>query len=35
VEPTLLVEAKVVAEWLFLFANLFWFVETGAFILIK
>ncbi len=35
VEPTLLVEAKVVAEWLFLFANLFWFVETGAFILKK
>ena len=33
VEPTLLVEAKVVAEWLFLFANLFWFVETGVFIL--
>ena len=35
IEPTLLVEAKVVAEWLFLFANLFWFVETGAFILKK
>lgn len=35
VEPTLLIEAKVVAEWLFLFANLFWFVETGAFILKK
>lgn len=34
VEPTLLVEAKVIAEWLFLFANLFWFVETGIFILI-
>lgn len=35
VEPTLLVEAKVIAEWLFLFANLFWFVETGIFILKK
>ncbi|MFX1468493.1 MAG: DUF998 domain-containing protein [Promethearchaeota archaeon] len=35
VEPTLLVEAKAVAEWLFLFANLFWFVETGIFILFK
>ena len=34
-ESTLLVEAKVVAEWLFLFANLFWFVETGVFILKK
>jgi len=35
VEETLLVEAKVLAEWLFLFSNLFWFVETGAFILKK
>ncbi|MFX0004081.1 MAG: DUF998 domain-containing protein [Candidatus Hodarchaeota archaeon] len=35
VEPTLLVEAKAIAEWLFLFANLFWFVETGIFILKK
>ncbi len=35
VEPTFLVEAKIVAEWLFLFANLFWFVETGVFILKK
>ncbi|NVM34246.1 MAG: DUF998 domain-containing protein [Candidatus Lokiarchaeota archaeon] len=35
VDETLLVEAKVVAEWLFLFSNLFWFVETGAFILKK
>ncbi|MFW9971521.1 MAG: hypothetical protein ACFFDF_15105, partial [Candidatus Odinarchaeota archaeon] len=33
VEPTLLGEAKAIAEWLFLFANLFWFVETGIFIL--
>jgi hypothetical membrane protein len=35
IEPTLLFEAKVIAEWLFLFANLFWFVETGLFILKK
>jgi hypothetical membrane protein len=35
IEPTLLVEAKVISEWLFLFANLFWFVETGVFILRK
>ncbi len=35
VDETLLVEAKVLAEWLFLFSNLFWFVETGAFILKK
>jgi hypothetical protein len=35
VEPTLLVEAKAISEWLFLFANLFWFVETGVFILRK
>ncbi|MFX0000816.1 MAG: DUF998 domain-containing protein [Candidatus Hodarchaeota archaeon] len=35
VEETLFIEAKAVAEWLFLFANLFWFVETGAFILKK
>ena len=35
VEPTLLVEAKAISEWLFLFSNLFWFVETGAFILKK
>lgn len=35
VEETLFLEAKAVAEWLFLFANLFWFVETGAFILKK
>ncbi len=34
-DPTLLLEAKAVAEWLFLFANLFWFVETGVFILKK
>ena len=33
--PTLLLEAKAIAEWLFLFANLFWFVETGVFILKK
>jgi len=33
VDPTLLLEAKAVAEWLFLFANLFWFVENGIFIL--
>jgi hypothetical protein len=33
IEPTLLVEAKAISEWLFLFANLFWFVETGIFIL--
>ncbi|MFX1502693.1 MAG: DUF998 domain-containing protein [Promethearchaeota archaeon] len=33
VKPTLLVEAKAISEWLFLFANLFWFVETGIFIL--
>ncbi len=33
IDETLLVEAKVVAEWLFLFGNLFWFVETGLFIL--
>ncbi len=35
VDETLLVEAKVLAEWLFLFSNLFWFVETGVFILKK
>jgi len=35
VDEALLVEAKVLAEWLFLFSNLFWFVETGAFILKK
>jgi len=35
VEPTLLVEAKAISEWLFLFGNLFWFVETGVFILMK
>jgi len=34
-DETLLVEAKVLAEWLFLFSNLFWFVETGVFILKK
>lgn len=33
--PTLLIEAKAISEWLFLFANLFWFVETGVFILRK
>lgn len=33
IEPTLLIEAKAISEWLFLFANLFWFVETGVFIL--
>lgn len=33
VEPTLLEEAKAISEWLFLFGNLFWFVETGVFIL--
>jgi hypothetical protein len=35
VEPTLLEEAKAIAEWLFLFGNLFWFIETGIFILKK
>ncbi|MFX1378666.1 MAG: DUF998 domain-containing protein [Promethearchaeota archaeon] len=35
IEPTLLIEAKAISEWLFLFANLFWFVETGVFILRK
>ncbi|MFX1277595.1 MAG: DUF998 domain-containing protein [Promethearchaeota archaeon] len=35
IEPTLLAEAKAISEWLFLFANLFWFVETGLFILKK
>jgi hypothetical membrane protein len=34
-DPTSLLEAKVVAEWLFLFANLIWFIETGVFILKK
>ncbi len=33
IEPALLIEAKAISEWLFLFANLFWFVETGVFIL--
>ncbi|MFX1567327.1 MAG: DUF998 domain-containing protein [Promethearchaeota archaeon] len=35
IDETLLVEAKVVAEWLFLFSNMLWFVETGIFILRK
>ena len=35
IDETLLVEAKVVAEWLFLFSNLIWFVETGVFIFRK
>jgi len=34
-DPTQLLEAKAVAEWLFLFANLIWFVETGVFIFKK
>ena len=34
-EPTILLEARSVSEWLFLFANLIWFVETGVFILKK
>ena len=33
VDPTLFLETKAVAEWLFLFANLFWFVENGFFML--
>jgi hypothetical protein len=33
IEPALLIEAKAISEWLFLFANLFWFVETGVFML--
>ncbi|MFX0142228.1 MAG: DUF998 domain-containing protein [Candidatus Hodarchaeota archaeon] len=35
IKPTLFIEAKAIAEWLFLFASLFWFVETGVFILKK
>ncbi len=35
IEPTLLLEAKAISEWLFLFANLFWFIETGVFIFKK
>jgi hypothetical protein len=35
IESTLLNEAKVISQYIFLFANLFWFVETGLFILKK
>ena len=35
IDDTLLNEAKVISQWIFLFANLFWFVETGVFILRK
>jgi hypothetical protein len=33
IESTLLNEAKVISQYIFLFANLFWFVETGIFML--